>query len=463
MQIQRTVLWASTLAALASTTGAAAAALAPIATPEGITLEPLGQAQGYDLGKETASILLRDKIVYADAHGMTLYTYAKDPPHASVCLAECAASWRPLIASPHARIYGDWSIIKRPDGARQWAYQRKPLYTYVKDLDPGSVGGNDPARFGSLRRNSAGDYVGGGVRGSLLDDASADTPLPADWKPALIYPDTSVALPAGISIREIPDAEGLVLTDYRGRALYAFEGDPTQDAKACATVPCPWQPATAPAAAGPVGAFAVRVRPDGINQWTYQGEALYSYAHDLASGDANGIGVNPKWHIAAVARYFMPSSVTLVTTPGQGKVLATADGRTLYRRDAYILQSGGGHSFRRGNPARPAVGRDIGVNAHCEGECARSWHPFLAPADAEPRGFWNVAERTDGTRQWVYQGFALWTYDGDTKPGDMNGNDSLEYAFEDQASAPAGQPRRVLDIGTPQDGSPALYWAIAVP
>jgi predicted lipoprotein with Yx(FWY)xxD motif len=463
MKIQRTALWLTALSAHAITTGALAAALAPIATPEGITLEPLGQAQGYDLGKETASILLRDKIVYANAQGMTLYTYAKDPPHASVCLAECAATWRPLIASPRAKIYGDWSIVKRPDGARQWAYQDKPLYTYVKDLDPGSIGGNDPARFGSLRKNSAGEYVGGGVRGSLLDDASADTPLPADWKPALMYPDTRRALPAGISIREMPDAEGLVLTDYRGRALYAFEGDPTQDAKACTTVPCPWQPAAAPAAAGPVGEFAVMVRPDGINQWTYKGEALYWYAHDLASGDAYGIGVNPKWHVAAVVRYFMPSSVTLVTTPGQGKVLATADGRTLYRRDAYILQSGGGHSFRRGNPARPAVGRDIGVNAHCEGECAKSWHPFLAPTNAEPRGFWNVAKRSDGTRQWVYQGFALWTYDGDQKPGDMNGNDSLEYAFEDQASTPQDPPRRALDIGTPQDGSPALYWAIAVP
>ena len=126
MTIQRTALSITALSALAITSGAIAAALAPIATPEGITLEPLGQAQGYDLGKETASILLRDQIVYADAHGMTLYTYAKDPPHASACLAACAASWHPLIASAHAKVYGDWSIIKRPDGARQWAYQGKP-------------------------------------------------------------------------------------------------------------------------------------------------------------------------------------------------------------------------------------------------------------------------------------------------------------------------------------------------
>lgn len=463
MNRQRTLGWLAALAAAAVTTSALGAAAAPIATPEGITLEPLGQAQGYDLGKETASILLRDQIVYADARGMTLYTYAKDSRQHSACVGECAATWRPLIASTHAKPYGEWSIIRRADGGRQWTYQGKPLYSYTKDLDPGSVGGNDPARFGSLRKNSAGEFVGGGVRGSLLDHASADAPLPADWRPALLYPVAGALLPAGISIREVADAEGLVLTDYRGRTLYAFEGDPSKDAKACGASPCPWQPALAPAAAGRIGDFAVLVRADGINQWTYRGEALYSYSRDLASGDAYGVGVNPRWHVAAIVRYFMPSSVTLVMTPGQGKVLATADGRTLYRRDAYILQSGGGHSFRRGNPARPAVGRDIGVNAHCEGECARLWHPFLAPASAQPRGFWNVAVRSDGTRQWVYQGFALWTYQGDQRPGDMNGNDSLEYHFEDEPSTPPGQPRQPLDIGTPQDGSPALYWAIAVP
>lgn len=463
MRMHRTASWLTGLSAAVVASAAIGSDLAPIATPEGITLEPLGQAQGYDLGKETASILLRDQIAYADAHGMTLYTYAKDPPHASACLGECAAASPPLLASPHAKAYGDWSLIRRPDGSRQWAYRGRPLYTYSKDLDPGSVGGNDPARFGARRRNRAGDYVGGGVRGSLLGDAAGDQAMPADWKPALLYPVAAAALPAGIAIREVPDAEGLVLTDYRGHTLYALEGDPAKDAQACATVPCPWQPAPAPAAAGPVGDFAVIVRTDGINQWTYKGEALYSFARDLAGGDAYGIGVNPKWRIAAVVRYFMPPSVTLVNTPGQGKILATANGRTLYRRDAYILQSGGGHSFRRGNPARPAVGRDIGVNAHCEGECAQRWHPFLAPASAQPRGFWNLAVRSDGTRQWVYQGFALWTYDGDSKPGDMNGNDSLDYAFEDQAMTRTDQPRRVLDMGTPQDGTPALYWAIAVP
>src|ERR1700679_3038694 len=130
-------------------------------------------------------------------------------------------------------------------------------------------------------------------------------------------------------------------------------------------------------------------------------------------------------------RYYMPPSVSIQKTPGQGNVLATARGMSLYRRDGYIYQSGGGHSLRRGQPPRPAVGRDIGTNARCNADCAKVWHPFTAPADAVARCYWNVAVRDDGSKQWTYQGYALWTYDGDKKPGDMNGHDSYEFAFSE--------------------------------
>ena len=50
---------------------------------------------------------------------------------------------------------------------------------------------------------------------------------------------------------------------------------------------------------------------------------------------------------------------------------------------------------------------------------------------AQPRGFWSVLTRPDGAKQWAYQGYAMWTYDGDKKPGDMHGNDTFQYAFAD--------------------------------
>jgi predicted lipoprotein with Yx(FWY)xxD motif len=400
----------------------------------------------------------RDEIAFADARGMTLYVYAKDPIGKSTCVDACAKNWLPLLAPKSAKVLSNFSVIVRDDGAKQWAHNGHALYTYIKDVDPGSVNGNSPARFGSRRKNGAGEYVGGGFRGAGARGAAKDVPLPEDWKVAFAWPVPEFPMPAGLGIKEVPEAAAFALVDYRARTLYAFDGDPVKDAKAC-TAPCAFQPARAAQLAEPMGDFAVIVRKDGIKQWTYKGKGLYTFDGDLAPADVNGLDVNKHWGVAAVHNFYMPANVVLQKTLSQGRVLATATGRTLYRRDGYIFQSGGGHSLRRGQPPRPAVGRDIGVAARCVSECDK-WHALLAPKDAEPQGFWSVLARPDGAKQWAYQGYALWTYDGDTRAGDIKGNDSYDYAFGGQ---PGGVTEAALDVGTPQDGVPALYWAIAVP
>lgn len=432
-------------------------------TPPGITLQVLGKGQGYDLGKAAAAAIARDQIAFADAKGLTLYTYAQDPAGASACTGDCAKIWLPLIAGKNAKAYGPWSLIKRADGARQWAYKGKALYSFTKDVDPGSVGGNSPARFGARRKNGAGEYVGGGVRGAGARNAAPDVPLPEGWSPALAYP-ADLQTPPGMAVKEIPDALGLVLVNHRNHALYAFDGAPDAAAKACAA-PCVWEPASAPQLAEARGDFSLIARKDGVRQWAYQGHALYTYTGDLSEGVVNGAGVDKRWTPATVVNYFMPPGVASNVTPGQGRVLSTAAGMTLYRRDGYIFQSGGGHSLRRGQPARPAVGRDIGVNAHCDDACAKLWKPLAAPSDAQPQGLWSIYTRADGAKQWAYQGYALWTYAGDARPGDINGNDVLDIRrFADSAGMTANVPRQAfMDVGTPMDGAAGLYWAIAVP
>jgi predicted lipoprotein with Yx(FWY)xxD motif len=428
---------------------------APLVTPEGVTLQPLGKAQGYDLGKSTASAIARDQIAYTDLRGLTLYTWDRDPAGNSMCVGDCAAMFQPFLAEAHAQVLAGWSVITRADGRTQWALDGKPLYTYVKDVDPGSLAGDSPANFGAPRRNGLGVMVGGGYRGELKNEKDQSNPLPQGWKPALLYPIDHMKLPPGITVKEVPDAVAFVLVDHRAHTLYTFD-DP-REAEHCAAVSCKrWQPLSAPQLAEPIGDFSAIDRGDGIRQWSFRNKPLYTYDGDLAPGYANGIGVDARWSVASVLRYYMPPTVSIRTTPVQGSVLATAKGMTLYRRDGYILQSGGGHSLRRGQPPRPAVGRDIGTDPRCGTECEKVWHPFLAPADAQPWGFWNVATRSDGTRQWVYQGYALWTYDGDRKPGDMNGHDTYDITVSDD-------PNRLVDVGTPMDGGAGLWWSIAVP
>lgn len=77
-----------------------------------------------------------------DANGMTLYTFDKDPRGRSVCNDGCAVNWPPLIAAAGAKSAGDYSIIAREDGRRQWAYDGKPLYLSTKDAKAGDRAGD---------------------------------------------------------------------------------------------------------------------------------------------------------------------------------------------------------------------------------------------------------------------------------------------------------------------------------
>jgi predicted lipoprotein with Yx(FWY)xxD motif len=216
-----------------------------------------------------------------------------------------------------------------------------------------------------------------------------------------------------------------------------------------------WQPVVAPDLAHPIGQWSIIARSDGIRQWALRGRPLYTFAQDRTPGDANGVGLSKDWGTALAISFYMPPGVRFEQTLDRGKVLANEAGLTLYRRDGVALDTGGGQSLRRAVPIRPGIGRNIGVRG-CEGACLQQWHPFVAPANAQPDGFWDIAMRPDGSRQWVYQGYPLYTYSGDKKPGDMNGNDIFDVVLSDN-------PNQVNDVGTPMHGTAGLYWTVTYP
>jgi predicted lipoprotein with Yx(FWY)xxD motif len=79
--------------------------------------------------------------VLTDEKGMTLYVFDKDSGGKSACNGPCATNWPPLMAAA-AKPAGDYSIITRDDGSKQWAYKGKPLYTWKKDEKAGDVTGD---------------------------------------------------------------------------------------------------------------------------------------------------------------------------------------------------------------------------------------------------------------------------------------------------------------------------------
>ena len=82
--------------------------------------------------------------ILVDAHGMTVYTFDKDVAGSgkSACNNQCAANWPPLAAQASDSGSGDWSIVTRDDGSRQWAYKGWPLYMYAKDARTGDTTGD---------------------------------------------------------------------------------------------------------------------------------------------------------------------------------------------------------------------------------------------------------------------------------------------------------------------------------
>jgi predicted lipoprotein with Yx(FWY)xxD motif len=74
---------------------------------------------------------------------MTLYVFDKDAGGKSACNGPCAANWPPLMVVGDAAGSGDWTIVVRDDGGKQWAYKGKPLYLWSKDAKPGDKTGDN--------------------------------------------------------------------------------------------------------------------------------------------------------------------------------------------------------------------------------------------------------------------------------------------------------------------------------
>lgn len=80
--------------------------------------------------------------ILTDAKGMSLYTFDPDTAEKSACTDACAANWPPLAAAASDMAEGEFGILTRADGSRQWTYKGHPLYGWVKDSKPGDITGD---------------------------------------------------------------------------------------------------------------------------------------------------------------------------------------------------------------------------------------------------------------------------------------------------------------------------------
>jgi predicted lipoprotein with Yx(FWY)xxD motif len=93
-------------------------------------------------GSEPA--MMKDGML-VNAKGMTLYTFDRDVASSgkSNCNGDCAVKWPPHLAGAYDQARGDYTIVVRNDGSKQWAFEGKPLYTWPEDQEPGDKYGDD--------------------------------------------------------------------------------------------------------------------------------------------------------------------------------------------------------------------------------------------------------------------------------------------------------------------------------
>ncbi len=85
--------------------------------------------------------------------GKPLHTFARDmTPGKSACYARGCTAWPPLMGDAAAKDMGDWSVVTRDDGSKQWAYKGKPLYTYAKDTATNRPPASRPSGRGRVNR-----------------------------------------------------------------------------------------------------------------------------------------------------------------------------------------------------------------------------------------------------------------------------------------------------------------------
>jgi len=101
----------------------------------GLALFLAGHGAAFAQAKETNGIL-------TGSNGMTLYFFEKDSAGKSTCNGPCATNWPPLMAADSDKTTGDYTVITRDDGKKQWAYKGKPLYFWAKDQKAGDTTGN---------------------------------------------------------------------------------------------------------------------------------------------------------------------------------------------------------------------------------------------------------------------------------------------------------------------------------
>jgi predicted lipoprotein with Yx(FWY)xxD motif len=239
----------------------------PTAMPPGFRVE----------GTINGRLLVNDK-------RYSVYVSDQDGPNKSNCTTDiCLQRWLPVLAPETAQPQGEWSVIERSPGVRQWVFRKQPLYTYNRDTRVMSYDGGDEPGWHN------------------------------------VYAQPGPRHPKSFNVQNT--TYGDVLADRNGKTVYFYTcGDDSADQLSCDTLDSPQQYRLAicgggdwarchelwhfvPAAAGEKSdsrvwsIISVDPKTDrqvsagqagSVRVWAFRGRPVYTYSGDKQAGEFRG-------------------------------------------------------------------------------------------------------------------------------------------------------------------------------
>ncbi|MEV6793542.1 SCO0930 family lipoprotein [Streptomyces sp. NPDC051320] len=218
---------------------------------------------------------------------------------------------------------------------------------------------------------------------------------------------------------------GKVVTDSAGFTLYRFDKDTASPPKSNCDGDCAkaWPAVPAGSVTSAPGTDAALLgevtRADGSKQLTIAGWPMYRYAKDTEAGDANGQGVGGTWYASAPDGKKAAPAAAGATAAGSADSMPGLSVRKDPKLGNIIVDKRGMTVYRlTKDSAWP-------MKSACTGACLSKW-PVVAPVPKDQtagiikKGFVTF-NRPDGLKQQSINCWPVYTFSGDIKPGDTNG------------------------------------------
>jgi predicted lipoprotein with Yx(FWY)xxD motif len=152
-------------------------------------------------------------------------------------------------------------------------------------------------------------------------------------------------------------------------------------------------------------------RPIGLAALAVAGALALAACGGSSTSSSSGAAAAPGYGggTAGASTGSTAASVVSTKTSSLGTFLVDGQGRTLYLWDA-----------------------DHGPRSTCTAACAQAWPPLTTTGAPKASGavkssLLGTATRADGSREVTYAGHPLYTYAGDTRPGQVTGEGSNSF------------------------------------